>query len=98
LLKAFQIETFATKIGVPTIAKGASFCLFLNYIHALGVGLLSPAGTFRSLPMLGGHLALAGLLIRRFRQLDPNSMPSVKLFYKNIWDLFYLEYGLYTLI
>ena len=49
-------------------------------------------------PMIGGHLALAAMLILRFRQLDPESMPSVKKYYKHIWDLFYLEYGLYTLI
>jgi homogentisate solanesyltransferase len=96
--QAFQIETFATKIGISRIATGASVCLLLNYVHAILVGVLSKSGTFRSLPMVGGHIVLASILIRRFRQLEPNSMASVKRFYKNIWDLFYLEYGLYTLI
>jgi hypothetical protein len=49
-------------------------------------------------PMIGGHLTLAAMLVSKWRQLDPESMPSIKTFYKNIWDLFYLEYGLYTLI
>lgn len=48
--------------------------------------------------MIGGHIALASMIVYRFRQLEPDSMPSVKRFYKNVWDLFYLEYGLYTLI
>lgn len=48
--------------------------------------------------MVGGHAALAALLLARFRQLDPDSMQSIKVFYKHIWDLFYMEYGLYTLI
>jgi homogentisate solanesyltransferase len=96
--QAFQIETFATKIGVKRIAQGASFCLLGNYIHAIATGVLAKPGTFRMLPMIGGHAALAAMLITRFRQLDPDSMQSVKKYYKHIWDLFYLEYGLYTLI
>lgn len=98
VMKAFEIETFATKIGVPRIAKGASVCLMLNYVHAIATGILSPAGTFSRIPMIGGHLALAATLLTRFRQLDPESIPSVKTYYKHIWDLFYLEYVLYTLI
>ena len=98
LAQAYQIETFATKVGVKRIAQGASLCLLANYVHAIATGLLSSKGTFKLIPMVGGHFALALMLIRRFRQLDPESMPSIKTYYKNIWDLFYLEYGLYTLI
>jgi len=72
--------------------------LFANYVQAIATGVLAKPGTFRSIPMIGGHVALASMLIYRFRQLQPDSMKSVKLFYKNIWDLFYLEYVLYTLI
>lgn len=96
--KAFQIDTFATKVGVARIAKGASVCLLLNYVHAVATGVRAATGTFNLVPMIGGHVALASMLAYRFRQLDPDSMPSVKLFYKHVWDLFYLEYGLYTLI
>ena len=80
------------------IAKGATFCLFANYVHAICTGLLSKAGSFNAIPMIGGHVALAAMLLARFRQLDPESTSSVKLYYKHIWDLFYLEYVLYTLI
>mmetsp|Transcript_23966 Transcript_23966/g.58577 ORF Transcript_23966/g.58577 Transcript_23966/m.58577 type:complete len:200 (+) Transcript_23966:676-1275(+) len=96
--KANQIETFATKAGVKRVAQGASLCLFANYVHAILTGLLSAPGTFNPVPMIGGHAALATMLVLRFRQLDPDSMSSVKKFYKHVWDLFYLEYGLYTLI
>jgi len=97
-MQAFQIETFATRVGVPKIAKGAFFCLLANYAHAIATGALASPGTFHRIPMIGGHLALASILIARFRQLDTNSSASIKRYYKHIWDLFYLEYGLYTLI
>ena len=96
--KAYQIETFATKVGVARIAKGATACLLINYAHALVTALVSPAGVFNRIPMIGGHIALATILVARFRQLQADSIQSVKKYYKHIWDLFYLEYVLYTLI
>ena len=42
--QAFQIETFATKVGVGRIANGATFLLFLNYMHAMATGLLAKPG------------------------------------------------------
>jgi hypothetical protein len=96
--QANQIETFATKIGVTRVANGATFCLMLNYAHAILTGALSNPGAYRRVPMIGGHLALAAILMGRFTQLKPESMASIKVYYKQIWDLFYLEYALYTLI
>jgi homogentisate solanesyltransferase len=97
--KAFQIETFATRIGVPRMAQGAVGLLLVNYVHAIVTGIRNPLA-FRFGPMVGIHAALAAVLLVRFRQLDRQkySTPAVKVFYKHIWDLFYLEYGLYTLI
>lgn len=80
------------------IAQGASLCLFGNYIHGILTGVLSQPGVYNLLPMIGGHSVLAAILVMRYRQLDPESAASVKKYYKHIWDLFYLEYGLYTLI
>jgi len=96
--KAFNISTFATKVGVSKIATGATWCLFLNYVHAILTGTLAAAGKFRLLPMVGGHAALATVLLARFRKLEPEKLSSIKTYYKHIWDLFYLEYVLYTLI
>jgi homogentisate solanesyltransferase len=97
-LQAYAIDTFATKVGVKRIAQGATTALFFNYVHALATGILSRPGTFNRIPMIGGHLALAAMLLARYKELDPDSMPSIKKYYKHIWDLFYLEYALYTLI
>jgi len=96
--RAFNISTLATKVGVSKIAKGATLCLFLNYVHAVATGVLAKAGTFNLIPMVGGHAALATVLLARFRQLEPEKLASIKTYYKHIWDLFYLEYVLYTLI
>lgn len=102
--RAFQISTFATQVGVPKIAMGATACLALNYVHAIVTGLISAtastatAGPFNAIPMIGGHALLAIMLMVRYKQLDANSMPSIKAYYKHIWDLFYLEYVLYMLI
>lgn len=71
--------------------------LLLNYLGAISTGLLK-SDTFNFMPMVWGHVALAGMLLARFSKLDPNSISSIKLYYKRIWDLFYLEYILYTLI
>jgi len=98
--KANQIETFATKLGVERIAKGATFLLLLNYIGAIATGILALPGVFKSIPMIGGHSALAFILFSRFKELNSSSMniKSIKKYYKHIWDLFYMEYLLYTLI
>lgn len=96
--KAYNISTFATRVGVSKIARGATLCLFLNYAHAVATGLLSGGGAFNLIPMVGGHAALATMLLLRFRELEPESLASIKRYYKHIWDLFYLEYALYTLI
>jgi homogentisate solanesyltransferase len=98
IIQAYKIDTFATRVGVKRIAQGATACLFANYVQAVLTGAFAPPGTFNKISMIGGHMALAAALIVRYRQLDPESMGSVKKYYKHIWDLFYLEYGLYTLI
>lgn len=98
ILQAYNISTLATKVGIPNIAKGATAFLLINYGHAVATALLSARGAFNMVPMIGGHLALAAVLVKRFMQLDATSIPSVKVYYKHIWDLFYLEYALYTLI
>lgn len=97
--KAYQIDTLATRMGVKRIAQGATLCLMCNYVHAVLTGILAKSvDAFRMVPMIGGHLVLAFMLAFRYKQLNPESMASVKQYYKHIWDLFYLEYGLYTLI
>ncbi|KAL7530694.1 hypothetical protein ACHAWF_003476 [Thalassiosira exigua] len=96
--RKYGISTFASKVGVKRIAEGATVCLLLNYVHAVATGILGGAGSFNLVPMVGGHAALAAMLLTRFRALEPESLASIKRYYKHIWDLFYLEYVLYALI
>lgn len=50
--------------------------------------------------MVGGHLILAAMLLRRYRALaeKQHSLTGIKEYYKGIWDLFYLEYCLYPFL
>jgi len=96
--REYNISTFATQLGVARIATVATGCLALNYVHAVLTGVLYPAGTFNMIPMIGGHALLALLLGHHYGELKSDSLPSIKKYYKHIWDLFYLEYVLYTLI
>jgi homogentisate solanesyltransferase len=96
--KAYNISTFATRVGVSKIARGASLVLLANYLHAIMTGLLSVRGTFNALPMVGGHAILAMMLAFHYGKLVPEKLSSIKEYYKHIWDLFYLEYALYVLI
>ena len=67
--REFNIQTFATQLGVPAIAKLAAFALLANYAVSIGLGLYNPGGYFRTAVMCGGHAALAAFLIAKFREL-----------------------------
>ena len=47
---------------------------------------------------MGFPAGLAGFLRFFSSKLDPDSVPSIKLFYKNIWKLFYAEYLLFPFL
>lgn len=96
--KKYDIQTLSTRLGVGPIAKGATVALLLNYVHAVATALLSGAGVFHRPFMVFGHVAAAIYLIKSYTKLQPDSMPSVKTYYKRIWDLFYLEYAMYPFI
>ncbi|GMH46442.1 hypothetical protein TrRE_jg8305 [Triparma retinervis] len=95
--KKANISTFAIKVGVNKIAKGGVLVLSLNYLFAIASGVLGK-GAFNRAPMIVGHGCLLGWLLRNWAKTDTEDMKSVKIFYKKIWDLFYSEYALYTLI
>lgn len=96
--RKYDVQTFATRVGVANIARGATAVLFLNYVSAVVQGVVNPSGAFRQWVMVGGHTLLAALLARRYSRLDPKKLSSIKAFYKSIWDLFYLEYVLYPFL
>ena len=93
-----DIETFTTRLGVKKVAAGATAVLLLNYAGAVATAILSEPGAFRRAFMAGAHGALGIWLARSFRQLEPDSIVSIKKFYKRIWDLFYIEYLMYPFI
>lgn len=96
--KKFEIETLSTRFGVSMIAKVATGLLLANYAGAVATALLAPPGTFHRAFMAGSHILAGTVLAVSARKLDPNSMDSIKAYYKRIWDLFYLEYCLYPFI
>ena len=99
--EATGVETFATKLGVPRVATAATGLLLANYAAAVAQGLRAAPGVFSRGPMVGGHAALALLLLsnfRRYRAAGASDEAAVKGYYKSIWDNFYLEYLLYCFI
>lgn len=100
--KQYDVQTFATRVGVSAVARGATLALLLNYVSAIAQAALSPAGAFARRPMIAGHAALGALLARNYKRFERegggDAPSAVASFYKSIWDLFYLEYLLYIFI
>jgi len=48
--------------------------------------------------MVLGHLALAGVLLNKYDKVEEEDGDTIKVFYKGVWELFYAEYVLYTMI
>eukprot|EP00884_Botryococcus_braunii_P013088 jgi/Botrbrau1/21780/Bobra.0190s0007.1 len=96
--RRFQIETFATRLGVRRIAFLGSGLLLANYVGAITYALRQP-GVFRMSTMVGAHALLAAVLVLRTAELDRDkySQAAIAKFYRNIWSLFYLEYALLPL-
>lgn len=94
--RKYKVSTFAADLGVEKAAKLVTFVLMCNYGMGITVGLLAE-GVNRVL-MVGSHLALAAWLALFARQLEPSSQSSIKMFYRNIWKLFYSEYLLFPFI
>jgi homogentisate solanesyltransferase len=92
------IDTFASRFGPAVVAKGASTVLALNYAAAIATALLAAPGIFRRGVMVGGHALAAGWLLWSTKKLRPDSSPSIKAYYKQIWNLFYFEYAMYPFI
>mmetsp|Transcript_21365 Transcript_21365/g.52459 ORF Transcript_21365/g.52459 Transcript_21365/m.52459 type:complete len:130 (+) Transcript_21365:938-1327(+) len=91
-------QTFASRYGPKAVSTAATAVLLLNYAGAILTGLLAVPGTFRRWAMVGGHALAAAWLAATALKLDPESAPSVKKYYKQIWNLFYFEYMLYPFI
>ena len=93
----FGVKTLASSLGVDKAAHLVTLALMGNYVMGVGVGLLAPGIQNRAL-MVVAHAGLAGWLAVFASRLQPDSIKSIKLFYRNIWKLFYVEYLLYPFI
>ena len=93
----YGVKTLASSLGVAKAAHLVVLALMGNYVMGVGVGLLAEGINNRPL-MVVAHSALAGWLAVFASKLQPDSIPSIKLFYRNIWKLFYAEYLLFPFI
>jgi homogentisate solanesyltransferase len=97
--KANNIETFATKLGVPKVSLlGVSLMLF-NYVGAV-VLAFTHSSSFNVPVMAGAHSVLAAILVLRTAKLHAAkySQAAVQDFYRWVWNLFYAEYLLFPII
>jgi homogentisate solanesyltransferase len=95
--RKYQINTFASKYGVRNTAVFSSFLLGTAYIAAILLPFIFP-NNFNVLSMCLGHAVYLVYFLWSFLNFDSNSSKSLKIFYKRIWNLFYLEYLLYPFI
>jgi homogentisate solanesyltransferase len=97
--KKFNIETFATRVGVRGVSYLGSGLLLANYLGAVAVAAWKSAW-FNQTLMIGAHLAFAAFLVVKTRALEAEgyTKAAVQRYYQNIWYLFYGEYLLLPFI
>lgn len=93
--RKFQIDTFASRMGVRAIAFLGSGLLLVNYVGAIAAALLL-RGSFRVPLMVVAHALLALTLTFQTWKLDSEkySKEAIAEYYRFIWNLFYSEYCL----
>mmetsp|Transcript_17302 Transcript_17302/g.42024 ORF Transcript_17302/g.42024 Transcript_17302/m.42024 type:complete len:176 (-) Transcript_17302:71-598(-) len=92
----YNVQTLPATIGVDKTAQLATLTLFANYMIGIGFGIWAKG--INSLLMIGSHGALALWLLTFSSKLKSDSVPSIKLFYRNIWKLFYTEYLIFPFL
>ncbi|GBG62965.1 hypothetical protein CBR_g34665 [Chara braunii] len=97
--RQFNIATFATRLGVPTISMIGTGIILCNYVGAIALALSMPA-TFNLPVMIGGHVLLALSLSYNAWKLAKAgyAKPAILAFYRFIWNLFYGEYIMFPFI
>ena len=91
--KKFNIDTFATKLGVKGVSYLGSGLLLVNYVAAVGAAVAN-AGWFNQPLMIGAHALFSAFLIVKTKALETEGFTkaAVQRYYQNIWYLFYSEY------
>lgn len=97
--KKYNIQTFATKLGVRNISLLAVGILALDYSIAIYLAATQPA-VFRPVAMGMGHTLLLSLLMYQTWRLDLQQYKTKSLqeFYRFLWNLFYSTYLLLPFI
>eukprot|EP00968_Pinguiococcus_pyrenoidosus_P009807 scaffold764_cov248-Pinguiococcus_pyrenoidosus.AAC.6 len=93
----YNVQTFASRLGVGKVATIATGTLVANYASAIVEAICRP-GVFQPIPMIGGHALAAIYALWSRRKLKADDGASIKLFYKRIWNMFYFEYALYAFL
>jgi homogentisate solanesyltransferase len=91
--KKFNIDTFATKLGVKGVSYLGSGLLLANYVAAVAAALVNK-GWFNQPLMIGAHVLFSVFLIAKTKALETEGFTktAVQRYYQNIWYLFYSEY------
>ena len=91
--KKFNIDTFATKLGVKGVSYLGSGLLLVNYVAAI-TAAIAVKGWFNQPLMIGAHVLFAIFLIVKTKALETEGFTknAVQRYYQNIWYLFYSEY------
>ena len=72
--KKFNIDTFATKLGVKGVSYLGSGLLLANYVGAVGMAV-ARAGWFNQPLMIGAHCVFAFFLIVKTKALETEGSP-----------------------
>jgi homogentisate solanesyltransferase len=91
--KKFNIDTFATKLGVKGVSYLGSGLLLVNYVAAVAAALVNKQW-FNQPLMIGAHVLFSVFLIAKTKALETEGFTktAVQRYYQNIWYLFYSEY------
>jgi homogentisate solanesyltransferase len=91
--KKFNIDTFATKLGVKGVSYVGSGLLLLNYVGAVAAAVAIKEW-FNQPLMIGAHVLFSVFLIVKTKALETEGFTknAVQRYYQNIWYLFYSEY------
>ncbi|TKY53218.1 Homogentisate solanesyltransferase [Spatholobus suberectus] len=97
--RKYQISTFATKLGVRSIAFLGSGILLMNYIVSVLAAIYMPQA-FRRWLLIPAHMIFAIGLIYQARMLEQANYTkdAISGFYRFIWNLFYAEYAIFPFI
>ncbi len=89
-----EIRTFSVRFGPKRVLASSVGILGVAYAGMASLGAFGVEGLDPPVTALT-HLALLAVLLRFARQAQPESKASMTRFYRQVWTLYYLEFGAY---